>query len=160
VTLRTHENRRVRLYTDLLAGRNVLIHFFRADVDDVRQHEETVNLYRLQTLLGERCGRDVFLYSFSLTPERDTPSRLAHHHAQCGAGPGWTFLTGAPRDLELCRVRFGFVHADPKLERRKPKQWDVILLGNEPHERWMAAHALSRPELLFDHLNRMAGLKG
>ena len=159
VRLRTHEDKPVRLYDDLLAERNVLVHFFRADPDDVRQRDETLNLYRLQGLLGERCGRDVFLYSFTLDPERDTPDRLLAHHRHCGAGPGWTFLTGAPRDMELCRVRFGFVHADPKLERRRPRHWDVVLLGNERHQRWMAAHALSRPELLLDQVNRVAGLK-
>lgn len=159
VRLRTHENRRVRLYDDLLAGRNVLVHFFRADPDDATQREAIANLHRLQTLLGERCGRDVFFHSFSLTPERDTPGRLARHHAGCGAGPGWTFLTGAPRDLEYCRQRFGFVDADPRRARRKPKQWNVILLGNEPHQRWSAANVLSRPDVLLDLMNRVAGVK-
>jgi protein SCO1 len=159
VVLRTHENRRVRLYDDLLAGRNVLLHFFRADPDDAAQREAITNLHRLQTLLGERCGRDVFLYSFSLNPERDTPGRLARYHASCGAGPGWTFVTGAPRDIESCRLRFGFVDADPRLARRKPRQWNVVLLGNEPHQRWTAASVLSRPEVLLDLVNRVAGVK-
>lgn len=159
VALRTHEGRRVRLYDDLLAGRNVLVHFFRADPGDAGQQEAIANLHRLQTLLGDRCGRDVFLYSFSLTPERDTPARLARHHKSCGAGRGWTFLTGAPRDVELCRVRFGFVDADPRRQYRKPSRWDVVLLGNEPHQRWMASHVLARPEHLLDQLNRVAGLK-
>jgi protein SCO1/2 len=158
VALQTHDGRRVRLYDDLLSGRNVLVHFFRADPDDVGQRDAIANLHRLQTLLGDRAGRDVFLYSFSLVPERDTPARLARHHTDCGAGRGWTFLTGAPRDLDLCRVRFGFVDADPS--RRRPRRWDVVLLGNEPHQRWMASHVLARPEYLLDQLNRVAGLKG
>ncbi len=160
VPLRTHENRRVRLYDDLLRGRNVLIQFFRADHEDAREREGTNNVHRLQMLLGERCGRDVFLYSFTLDPERDTPARLRRHHEECSAVPGWTFLTGAPRDLELCRVRFGFVDADPRRGGRRPRHWDLVLLGNEPHQRWMVSHVLSRPELLLDQLNRVAGLKG
>ena len=159
VALRTHENRRVRLYDDLLRGRNVLLHFFRAEPDDLREREGIATLSKVESLLGDRCGRDVFLYSFTLAPGRDTPARLRRHHEHVGAGPGWTFLTGAPRDMETCRNRFGFVHADPKLAKGLPKHWDLVLIGNEPHERWMAAHALSRPEVLLDQLNRVAGLK-
>ncbi len=159
ISLRTHENRRVRLYDDLLQGKNVLIQLFRADHDDAREREGIDNVRRLQTLLGERSGRDVFLYSFTLEPKRDSPARLRRHHEECGAAPGWTFLTGAPRDLELCRVRFGFVDSDPRRANRRPRHWDLVLLGNEPHQRWMASHALTRPELLLDQLNRVAGLK-
>ena len=159
VRLRTQDGERVRLYADLLQGKNVLINFFYANCKDGICPVTTENLVKFQKLLGERCGRDVFMYSFSLAPEQDTPARLKHYQHMHGAGPGWTFLTGSPRDLELCRVRFGFVDPDPELDRARTQHTNVVLMGNEPHQRWMASPALTNPEFLLDQMNRVAGLK-
>src|SRR5205823_1034421 len=76
VVLRTQDDRRVRLYDDLLRGKSVLVNFFYANCKDGICPVTTQNLVRVQRLLGERCGRDVFMYSFSLAPEQDTPARL------------------------------------------------------------------------------------
>ena len=149
VALRTHEGERVRLYRDMLADKTVLLSFCRAGDADVGDLA-TRNLVRLQRLLGDRCGRDVFMVSLTLAPEADTPERLRRYRDLYEVGPGWTFLTGRPRDLELCRVRFGFGERGPG---------HIILLGNEPHERWLASHALANPDRLLDQLNRVAGLQ-
>ena len=119
VELKTQDGQKVRLYDDLLKGKNVLINFFYANCKDGVCPVTTENLVKFQKLLGDRCGKDVFMYSFSLAPEQDTPARLKHYQQMHGAGPGWTFLTGSPRDLETCRVRFGFIDPDPELEDRK-----------------------------------------
>ena len=159
VTLRTQDNQRVHLYDDLLKGKNVLINFFYANCKDGVCPVTTENLARFQKLLGDRCGRDVFMYSFSLAPEQDTPARLKHYQGMHGAGPGWTFLTGSPHDLELCRVRFGFVDPDPELDRARTQHTNVVLMGNEPHQRWMASPAMTNPEFLLDQMNRVSGMK-
>ena len=159
VTLRTQDNQRVHLYDDLLKGKNVLINFFYANCKDGVCPVTTENLVKFQKLLGDRCGRDVFIYSFSLAPEQDTPARLKHYQEMHGAGPGWTFLTGSPHDLELCRVRFGFVDPDPELDRAKTQHTNVVLMGNEPHQRWMASPAMTNPEFLLDQMNRVSGKK-
>jgi protein SCO1/2 len=159
VVLRTQDGRRVRLYDDLLKGKTVLINFFYANCKDGLCPVTTENLVKFQKLLGARCGRDVFIYSFSLAPEQDTPARLKHYQQMHGAGPGWTFLTGSPHDLELCRVRFGFVDPDPELDRAKNQHTNVVLMGDEPHQRWMASPALTNPEFLLSQMNRVAGLK-
>ena len=113
VKLHTQDGETVRLYDDLLKGKNVLINFFYANCKDGVCPVTTENLVKFQKLLGDRCGKDVFMYSFSLAPEQDTVARLKHYQQMHGAGPGWTFLTGSPRDLELCRVRFGFIDPEP-----------------------------------------------
>ena len=33
----------------------------------------TINLVRVQTLLGARVGEDIFMYSITIRPEQDTP---------------------------------------------------------------------------------------
>ncbi|HEY6196625.1 MAG TPA: SCO family protein [Candidatus Eisenbacteria bacterium] len=157
VVLRTQDDRPVRLYDDLLRGKNVLVNFFYANCKDGICPVTTQNLVRVQRLLGERCGRDVFMYSFSLAPEQDTPARLRHYAAMHGTGPGWLFLTGAVDDLELCRVRLGFTDPDPKLDRQRGQHTAVVLLGNEPHQRWMATPAATRPGFLVEQLGWVMG---
>lgn len=159
VVLRTQDGDRVRLYDDLLKGKTVLINFFYANCRDGLCPVTTQNLVELQRRLGGRCGRDVFMYSFTLAPHEDTPERLRHYREMHEVGPGWTFLTGAPGDLELCRVRFGFVDPDPELDRTRTQHTNVVLMGNEPHQRWMASPALTRPAVLEDQLDRVAGVK-
>jgi len=160
VVLTTQDGEKVRLYEDLLKGKTVLINFFYANCKDGVCPVTTENLVALQKLLGDRCGRDVFMYSFSLAPQHDTPARLKHYQEMHGAGPGWTFLTGSPRDLELCRVRFGFTDPDPELDRSKTQHTGVVLLGDEPRERWMATPALTNPSFMLSQLNRVAGRSG
>ena len=157
--LRTHDDERVRLYDDLLRGKTVLIHFFYSDCKDALCTLATENLVQLQRLLGERCGRDVFMYSFTLAPDQDTPARLRNHRDAHRIGPGWTLLTGTASDLELCRVRFGFTDPDPGLDREKAQHTNVLLLGNEPHERWLASPAAASPRFLLSQLDRVAGVK-
>ena len=159
VALLTQDGRRVRLYDDLLKGRTVLINFFYANCRDGLCPVTTQNLVELQQRLGPRCGRDVFMYSFTLAPREDTPERLRHYRDMHEVGPGWTFLTGSPADLERCRQRFGFVDPDPELDRTRTQHTNVVLLGNEPHQRWMASPALTSPAFLEEQLDRVAGVK-
>ena len=149
----------MRLYDDLLKGKNVLINFFYANCKDGVCPVTTENLVKFQKLLGDRCGKDVFIYSFSLAPEQDTPARLKHYQQMHGVGPGWTLLTGSARDLELCRVRFGFVDPDAELDRARTQHTNVVLMGNEPHERWMASPAMTNPQFLLAQLDRVAGIR-
>ena len=159
VLLRTQDGEPVRLYSDLLKGKTVLVHFFDADARDGLFPSVTENLLQLQRLLGERCGRDVFMYSFTLAPAADTPERLKGLRASRPIAPGWTFLTGSAPDLELCRARFGIADSDPALDRAPARHTNVVLLGNEPHERWLASPALSSPAFLLEQLDRVAGVK-
>jgi protein SCO1/2 len=157
--LRTQDGEGVRLYDDLLKGKTVLVHFFYAACRDALCTAATENLVQLQRLLGERCGRDVFMYSFTLAPGEDSPARLRRFCAAHNVGPGWTFLTGSVSDLELCRARFGLTDPDPVLDRARVQHTNVVLLGNEAHERWIATPALTPPRHLLAQLDRVAGVK-
>jgi len=158
LVLKTQDDEAVRLYSDLLKGKTVLVHFFHADSHDGLFPAITENLLQLQRLLGERCGRDVFMYSFTLAPRADTPERLKKYRASRPIAPGWTFLTGSAPDLELCRARFGIVDPDPAGDRVPAQHTNLVLLGNEPHERWLATPALSSPEFLLEQVDRVAGV--
>src|SRR4249919_2906271 len=110
--LRTHLGQRVRLYEDLIRDKIVVMNFFYATCQGICV-PLTSNLARVQHLLGERMGRDIFFCSFTLKPELDSVPVLGRYAQRFQAGPGWSFLTGTPQDLELCRRRLGFTDPDP-----------------------------------------------
>ncbi len=151
VTLTTHEGQRVRLYDDLLKGKTVVVNFMYARCEGVCPGT-TANLRRVQELLGEAAGRDVFFYSFSLKPEEDTPAVLNTYAEAHGVKPGWLFLTGAPADLELVRRKFGFVDPDPAVDAEKGSHVGVVLYGDVDHQQWAACPCLSNPRLMLEQI--------
>ena len=103
VVVVSHEGERARFWSDLVRGRTVLLHFLSTGGDESRAVAAT--LARVQELLGERMGREVFFYSLAADAERDTPQALRRLAEAHGAGPGWRFLTGEPAAMELLRAR-------------------------------------------------------
>jgi protein SCO1 len=152
VALLTHEGRSVRFYTDLVRGRIVFINMMYAQCTD-RCPPMTQNLKQLHALLGERAGRDIFLYSISLQPEFDRPQDLRAYMKQQGADlPGWTFLTGAKAEVEKLRWALGFYDRDPALDSDITQHTGLLRIGNDALDRWSMTPALLRPERLLETL--------
>jgi protein SCO1/2 len=98
-------------------------------------------------------GRDIFMYSFTLKPQEDTPGKLAHYAHMHKVKPGWTFLTGTPADMELVRRKLGYVDPDPEVDKDKSNHLGVIKYGNEPFERWGGCPAMSKPSWIVKTLS-------
>lgn len=148
VALTTHENRRVRFYDDLVRGnRIVVINFMYAQCSDICPGA-TANLALVQQALGTRVGRDVFMYSITLEPRKDSPAILAHYARGFGVQPGWEFLTGQPADIERLRRALRFVQRDPALDRDKTQHTGMLRIGNEALDRWIACPTLMKPAQL------------
>jgi protein SCO1 len=94
ITLKTQDDQDVRIYDDLIKGKTFVINFMYTRCDGALCTKGTENLVRLQKALGDRLGREVFIYSITLDPEHDTPAVLKEYARTHGAKPGWTFLTG------------------------------------------------------------------
>ncbi len=118
VTLRTQDNREVRFYDDLLKDKVVTINFFFSKCDEICPMV-TTNLVRVQKLLGDRVGREIFMNTITLKPEEDTPAVLKQYAEMHNIKPGWTLLTGKPDDIELLRRSLGFTNLDPRLDKDK-----------------------------------------
>ena len=101
---RTQENRPVRFYDDLIKGKISIINFFYASCERFCPRTMAC-LAKVQNLLGDRLGRDMFMYSFTLKPGEDTPDKLKAYAKSIGAKPGWTFLTGSEYDLTTIRFK-------------------------------------------------------
>src|SRR4051794_41153078 len=92
VVLRTHENIKARFYDDLLRGKSVLINLFSIQEDAT--FGITDNLAKVQELLGDELGANVFMYSITTDPQRDTVRALADFADNLDVRRGWLFLTG------------------------------------------------------------------
>ena len=148
VALTTHENRRVRFYDDLVRGnRIVVINFIYAQCADICPGS-IANLVQVQQALGARVGRDVFMYSITLEPKKDTPNILAHYAHGFGVRPGWEFLTGQPADIDRLRRALRFAQSDPVLDRDKSQHTGMLRIGNEALDRWTACPTLMNPARL------------
>lgn len=154
VTLTTHEGNKVRFYDDLIRGKIVAINMMYAKCAGICPMT-TSNLVRVQKLLGERVGRDVFMYSITLQPEQDTPERLQGYVERYGVKPGWLFLTGARADIEDLRYRLGFFDPDPIVDGDKSTHTGAVRIGNDVYERWSMAPALAKPEQIVAAINHV-----
>jgi protein SCO1 len=152
VLLTTHEGRKVRFYDDLIKDKLVVLNFMYAKCTGVCPGI-TSNLVRVQQLLGERAGREVFMYSFTLRPQEDTPQKLAEYVKMHRIGPGWLFLTGDPADMELLRRKLGFTNPDPKLDADVEQHIGNVRYGNEPLQRWGACPGLSKADFIVESIN-------
>lgn len=149
--LQTHEGETVRFYDDLIKDKVVLINFMYARCGDICPGM-TANLKRVELELGDRVGRDIFMYSITLEPEHDTLKMLKAYAENFDAGPGWKFLTGKKADIELLRKRLGFKYSNPVLDQDKTQHLGVVKFGIEPLERWGTFPALGNPKAIVQSL--------
>jgi protein SCO1 len=86
----------VRFYDDLLKGKAVAINIIYTSCTDECQLG-TARMAEVQRLLGAHVGKDVYFYSISIDPEKDTPKVLKAYSDKFSVGPGWLFLAGKKR---------------------------------------------------------------
>jgi len=152
VPLVTHEGKAVRFYDDLVENKVVMLNFFYALCADVCP-AVTANLAEVQKLLGDKVGRDVFMYSFTLKPEADTVEAIQYYRDTFGAGPGWTFLTGEPADLERLRRAIGFTNPNPELDKDTTQHIGNVRYGNEPLMLWAACPGMASPSFIAESIS-------
>ena len=152
LSLTNQHGRTLKLYDDLIKDKIVIFNFFYAKCEGICS-PITRNLVRLQSLLGDRVGKDIFMYSFSLKPKEDTPTAMHHYAEMHKVKPGWFFLTGAPDDLELLRRKLGYVDPDPEVDKDLSNHIGVIKYGNEPLERWGGCPGMQNAEWIAETLS-------
>jgi len=156
VTLYTHEGKEVKFYDDLIHRKVVAINMMYAECEGICPIA-TSNLVRVQALLGERVGRDLFMYSLTLQPELDTPQRLKEYAEMHGVKPGWLFLTGARADIQQVRYCLGFFDRNPVVDGNKATHTGMVRIGNDVYGRWTMSPALTSPEQIvatIKHVDR------
>jgi len=143
----THEGRKAWFYDDLIKGKIVGINFM--SVRGEEKNPVTHNLVRVQNLLGDRLGRDVFLVSITTDPEHDTPEALEAFAKKHGVKKGWTFVTGDSAGIGRLEHHMG------RHGHGTAGSHDGFRYGNEPYGRWATFHAMAKPEQIALRFDRV-----
>lgn len=142
VVLLNQNGEKMRLYSDLLQGKVVIINSFFATCAGSCL-PLTRNLEKLQAALGPRMGKDVNIISISVDPAVDTPARLKAYAKKLNAGPGWYFLTGNKESVDLALKKIGhFVD-------NKESHLNIFIIGNERTGLWKKAFGLAQSDELM-----------
>ena len=139
VELIDQDGRPQRLYSDLLAGKTVVVDaFFTSCTGSCPVMSAT--LAKIQAALGDRLGRDLHLLSLSVDPRTDTPARLKEYAARLGARPGWYFLTGNQQNVDFALHKLG------QYTEQKEAHTNVLIVGNERSGLWKKVFGLGKAE--------------
>lgn len=145
VPLVTHDGETVHFYDDLIKDKIVAINFIFTSCENSCS-AETARVRQIHKLLGDRMGRDVFFYSISIDPKRDTPEVMKGYAEKFKIGAGWTFLTGEEADITELRKKLGLyideIQDDPTDHNLS------MIVGNEATGRWMRRSPFDDPQVL------------
>lgn len=146
VQLITHEGKSVRFFDDLIKDKVVVINFIYTHCPDSCPLE-TARLVEVQQILGERVGQDVFMYSISIDPKRDSPEVLREYAEKFQVGPGWLFLTGKEDDITLLRKKLGLYIQEIQQEDSNDHNLN-LMIGNQATGRWMKRSPFENPHYI------------
>ena len=147
VPLVTDDGETVYFFEDLIKDKIVSINFIYTTCVDTCPLE-TAQLVRVQRLLGDRLGKDVFFYSISIDPEHDTPAVLKEYKERFGAK--WTFLTGNNDDIIKLRRKLGLYIEE--IQDGSNNHNVNMIIGNQATGRWMKRSPFENPHVLADQI--------
>jgi protein SCO1/2 len=154
VELTTQHGQKVRLYDDLLKGKTVAVNTFFAGCGDVCPLG-TAKMLELQKLFGDRVGKDIFFYSISIDPIHDTPETLKAYADRFNVGPGWLFLTGKEKDLQLVTRALGLGNLQATAPRDNHST--TLMVGSEQSGQWMKNSATDNPRFVAASVQTFLG---
>ena len=152
VQLTNQDGVKMRLYSDLISGKTVVISSFYSTCAGICP-VMAATLKRIQTALGDRLGRDVILVSITVDPETDTPARLRDYAKSMAAKPGWYFVTGKKENVEEVLHKLGL------LVDAKENHKSVMIIGNEPKGLWKKAFGLARSDDIVKMVEEVVAAK-
>ena len=142
VELLNQNGEKMRLYSDLLQGKVVIINSFFATCTGSCL-PLTRNLEKLQAALGPRMGKEVNIISISVDPTVDTPARLKAYAKKVNAGSGWYFLTGSKESVDFALKKIG------QFVDNKESHLNIFIVGNERTGLWKKAFGLAQSDELI-----------
>jgi protein SCO1 len=139
VVLVNQNGEKMRLYSDLLEGKTVIINSFFATCQGSCLPLNR-NLQKVQEALGDRLGKDARIISISVDPTVDTPPRLKEYAKKLDAKSGWYFLTGDKESVEFALKKLG------QFVENKQDHMNIFIIGNDRTGLWKKAFGLAKSE--------------
>jgi len=153
VELLDQDGKKVRFYSDVLKGKTVVVNAFFTSCTSVCPPMNR-NMEKIQEVLGDRVGRDVFLVSLTVDPEVDTPARMKEYAKKFHAGRGWIFLTGKKENLDWALYKLG------QYVEKKDDHKTIFIIGNEPTGLWKKAFGMANVAELVQVVESVVNDKG
>jgi protein SCO1/2 len=142
VELINQNGERMRLYSDVLKNRVVVVNAFFATCQGSCLPMNR-NLEKLQATFKERMGKDLYIVSISVDPTVDTPQALKEYAKKLNAAPGRLFLTGKKENVDWALYKLGQYVA------QREQHTNVFIIGNERTGLWKKAFGLAQPDELI-----------
>jgi len=139
VQLVNQDGEKMRLYSDLLHGKTVIINSFFATCQGSCLPLMR-NMQKVQEALADRLGKDAYIISISVDPAVDTPTALKAYAKKLQAKPGWYFLTGDKANVEFALSKLG------QFVETKESHLNIFIIGNERTGLWKKAFGLAKSE--------------
>jgi len=147
IVLTNDQGEQARFFDDLIKDKVVLVNFIYTRCVDTCPLE-TAQLIKVQSILGDRLGKDVHFYSISIDPEHDTPEVLAEYRDRFRAK--WHFYTGNEADIIILRKKLGLYVEE--IQDGSGNHNVNMIIGNQSNGRWMKRSPFENPYVLADQL--------
>lgn len=148
LTVQTQNNQTYKFYTDLVKGKLVIINFIYTSCTAICPLSGGT-FANLQTALGDRLGKDVFLITITTDPEIDSVEKLKTWSERFKPKEGWTFVTGEKSSMtSLLKALSG---EGPRTGYHTPQ----ILMVNDNDDSWISAYGLESPDNLLNTLEKL-----
>jgi cytochrome oxidase Cu insertion factor (SCO1/SenC/PrrC family) len=149
VILRDQEGRKIRFHSDLIKGKVVVLSFFYTSCTYICNIQGRL-FSELQSLLGERLGKSVFLISVTTDPATDKPEQLKAWGQRDKVKPGWTLATGEEAEINKLLTRLTGRTAGRTMHSA------VTFLVNDRRGVWIGTEGFYKPEDFLKEVDDIA----
>jgi len=142
VIVQDQHKRKAWFYEELIKDKLVLVNFTSSRGENYYPIVE--NMVKVQEMLEDRLGKDVFMYTITTDPYRDNPETLKALADKYGAK--WQFLSGDPEAIKQVLAAFnarGNLHA-------------LSWVGNEKLGRWLNKPSRLHPLYIAESVARLS----
>jgi|SRR6185369_60373 len=149
LVLRDQNGRKVRFYSDLIKDKVVVLSFFYTSCTYSCTMQGR-SFSRLQSLLGERLGKSVFLISVSADPAKDNPVQLKAWGQHYDVQSGWSLVTGEEAEMNSLLIPFTGSPAGAGMHT------PTTFIGNDRTGVWASAAGVFAPTDLLKVVNSIS----
>ena len=142
IVVQDQEGRTVRFYSGLIKDKVVVISFFYTSCTYVCTLQGRT-FSKLQSLLGERLGKSVFLISVTTDPANDNSAQLKQWSKRYDVQNGWTLVTGDTAAMNKLLMPFTAKPASGGMHL------PTTFIGNARTGTWTGATGTFAPEDLL-----------
>jgi protein SCO1 len=136
-------------YSDLIKDKVVILSFFFTSCPSFCPRMN-LRLKKLQNILGERLGKDVFFVTVTKDPKTDTPARLKEWAKKLDVKSGWTMITGDEKNIGKLVHDFTGDPLGPDMHNT------MFIIGNDKTGNWADLNGLATLDELRQQIDAVA----